>query len=266
MRFLLVYCLFSFTSIGLFAIDYSFTLKKQIPVKKGYFTTDPIGNLYVVRDNNFIVKYNNQGDSLAVFNDVNSGAVTLIDATNPLRVLVFYSGFSQIKILDNMLSLKNEIDLSKIGLFNVPAIANSMDGNIWVFDPSGNLLKINEQIEVQYSYPLRNMIDFAVSPSHMVERDRTLYMTDTTEGILQFDRFGFYRTIYRFHTNESNVLNNYIVYYKNGKLNSYNTKSLQSSEIDLPHPENILNARIEKNQVYVLRSDQIDIYTFKESK
>jgi len=255
-----------FFNTNVFALDYKLQLKKSIAVENGYFTTDPIGNIYLVKDNNFIIKYNSLGDSIGVFNDISAGPVTSIDASNPLRVLVFYSGFSQIKILDNMLSLKNKLDLSNLGLFNIPAIANSMDGNIWVFDPTGNLLKINDRLEIQHSYPLRNMIDFVVSPSHMVERDRTLYMTDTTQGIMQFDRYGFYRTVYRFRTSECNVMNNYIVYYADGKLHSYNIKSLQASVIDLPDPNSIQFARIEKNYIYILRSAKIDIYSFQQNK
>lgn len=252
-------------STNLLALEYKLKLKKTIPVENGYFTTDPIGNFYLVRDNNFIVKYNAQGDSLGVFNDISSGAVSMIDASNPLRVLVFYSGFSRIKILDNLLSLKNELDLSRINLFNVPAIANSMDGNIWVYDPSGTLLKIDDRLEIKHSYLLRNMIDFSINPSHMVERDRALYLTDSTEGILQFDRFGFYKTIYRFTTAEVAVMNNYIVYYHKDTLNSYNIKSLRASEIVLPKGHDIINARLEKNQIYILRTDGLEIYTLSQS-
>ncbi len=257
--------LLSFISFNLLALKYELVIQKTIPVQNGYFTTDPIGNIYLVKDQNFIVKYNPKGDSIGVFNDITSGAVSMIDASNPLRVLVFYSGFSRIKILDNLLSLKNELDLARLGLFNVPAIANSMDGNIWVYDPSGTLLKIDDRLAIKYSYLLRNMIDFSINPSHMVERDRTLYMTDSTEGILLFDRFGFYKTIFRFATSEVSVMNNYMVYYNKSKLKSYNMKSLRESEIELPNGSDVLNARLEKNQVYILRSNKLEIYSLIQS-
>jgi hypothetical protein len=240
------------------------SLIKSINVSNGYFTTDPIGNIYLVKDENFLVKYNARGDSLAVFNDVGFGSITSIDATNPLRVLVFYADFGRIKILDNMLSLKNELDLTRLGLFNVPAVANSQDGTIWVYDPAGRLLKIDDRLEIKHSYLLRNMLDYSVSPSHLVERERILYMTDTAQGILQFDRFGFYRTVYRFSAAESNVLNGYIVYYHQGSLHSYHTKSLRSATVQLPNPEDILNARLEKNLIFILRNEKLDIYTFRQ--
>lgn len=243
---------------------YQLILKKTIPVSDGYFTTDRIGNIYLVHDLNLIKKYNADGDSLAVFNDISSGPVTMIDASNPLRVLIFYSGFSQIRVLDNVLSQKNILDLKRIGLFNIPAIANSADGDIWIFDPVGQLKKIDDRLAIKHEYPLRTMLDYVVSPSHMVEQDRVLYMTDSNEGILQFDRFGFYKTIYRFTTQEAAVINSHIVYYKNGKLFSYNIKSLRESIIELPGPSNIINARLEKNQVYILRDDKLEIYILEQ--
>lgn len=258
---LLLFNLITSSSFG----AYDLTLQKTIPVADGYFTTDPIGNIYLVKDDNFIVKYNAQGDSLAVFNDITSGAVTMIDATNPLRILVFYGGFSKIKLLDNMLSLKNELDLTRLGLFNIPCIANSMDGNIWVYDPAGNLLKIDDRLEIKHSYFLRNMLDYNVDPTHMVERDRTLYMTDSLQGILQFDRFGFYRTVYRFNAQECSVINNFIVYYQKPFLKSYDKKSLRASEIELPQAAEIVSARLEKNQIYILRKNKLDIYTLRQT-
>ena len=244
---------------------YNLTLKKTIPVDNGYFTTDRIGNIYLVHNLNLIKKYNADGDSLAVFNDISSGPVTMIDATNPLRLLVFYSGFSQIRILDNLLSQKNFLDLRRIGLFNIPAIANSADGDIWIYDPKGELKKIDDRLEVKHEYPLRIMIEDVVNPCHMVEQDRTLYMTDSMQGILQFDRFGFYRTIYRFKTREATVFNNYIVYYADGKLHSYHTKSMRESVIDIPNPSDILNVRLEKNQIYLLRKNRLEIYTLEQN-
>ncbi len=245
--------------------DYKLVFQKSIPVENGYFTTDPIGNIYVVRNNNFIVKYNAAGDSLAVHNDVRYGRVSSIDATNPLRVLVFYSGFSLIKILDNLLSEKNSLDLRQIGLFNIPAVANSMDGNIWIYDPVGELKKIDENLEVRFSYPLRNMIDFVINPCGLVEQDRTLYMSDSLEGILVFDRFGFYKTVFPFTTREAVVvINNYIVYYKNGQLISYDQKSLRESKIDLPQIEDVINARLVKNEIYILRKTSLDIYILEQ--
>ena len=60
------------------------------------------------------------------------------------------------------------------------------------------------------------------------------------------------------------MLNNYIVYYQKGNLFSYNVKSLRASKMELPNPEDIVNARLEKNQVYILRSNQLDIYSFQQ--
>ena len=46
------------------------------------------------------LKMNSRGDSLAVFNDVKRfGTVTQVDATNPLKILLYYKNFSSIVVL-----------------------------------------------------------------------------------------------------------------------------------------------------------------------
>ncbi|MBP6456967.1 MAG: hypothetical protein KA275_09605, partial [Chitinophagaceae bacterium] len=86
-------------------------LVKSIKMKADFISTDYLGNIYVVRNKNFIVKYNKNGDSISNFNVIQRGKISQIDATNPMKTLVYFANFSQILVLDNMLSLKNTINL-----------------------------------------------------------------------------------------------------------------------------------------------------------
>jgi len=243
----------------------SLVLKRTIKVDANLFSTDPIGNIYLVKNKNHIIKLNADGDSLGIFNDVGRGAVSQIDATNPLRVLVFYSDYSQIVILDNLLSQKNALQLGRIGLFNVPCIANSADANIWVLDPSGRLLKIDDRLNVRYEMPLRNLLNHSINPTYMVEHERKLYMADSLEGSLIFDRFGFYEKTYPFFTPEMQVMGDYLIYRIQDSLLSYNMRSLHTRKIPIPNPSNVRKVRFERNQLYVLREKSFDIYTLKEN-
>ncbi len=254
--FLLVLC----SIFNLYAQENLIVLKNKIELEAEYFTTDPIGNVYLVKHDNYILKLNAQGDSLGVYNDVRKGKITQIDASNPLRVLVFYGQYGQITILDNMLSAKNQLDLKRIGLFNVPCIANSADANIWIFDPAGNLLKIDEQLNIRFTTPIRNVLDYNINPNLMLESNRELYMCDTAEGIIKFDRFGFYVTRYNFFPKELQVINNNLVYRKDSALTSYNVRALTDSKIILPKHENIVQVRFNRNQLYVLRKKSLSIY------
>ncbi len=224
-------------------------------------TTDHLGNLYVIKGNNILVKYNNEGDSTNVFNEIKTGKVSHIDATNPLRVLLYFSGYNQITILDNMLSRKNTLKLNSIGLYNVTAIANSADGNIWLYESiEGNLMKIDDNLKIKQTTTLRNILEEPRTYQYLVEEDRILYATDYNQGIDKFDLFGFYNTTYHFKVKELQKFNQQIVYYESPNLVSYNLESIQEKKLTLPNPETILQVRTERNNIYIRRENSIDIY------
>lgn len=246
---------------NVFSQNDSLVLKRSIALNGTYFTTDPIGNIYLVSNHTFIYKLNPRGDSLAVFNDIKKGNISQIDASNPLRILVFYANHGWINILDNMMSLKRSLDLKKINLFNIPCIANSADAQIWVYDPTGNLIKIDEQLVIKYNSPLRNMVDQAINPMAMRENNRELFMSDTSLGILKFDRFGFYNTQYKVPAYDLNMKEQYIFYKKADSFYSYNLQLFQEKAIQIPAADDVKQIRLERNQIYILRENTFDIYS-----
>lgn len=240
-------------------------LNRSIPLNAKVFTTDPLGNCYVVKDNNILLKYNGIGDSIGIFNEVKKGKISQIDATNPLRVLLFLSDYNQVIILDNMLSIKSQFRLSALGIFTAHCIANSADGNIWVYDPSaGLLLKIDEKPNLRLSQPLRIVLEYPIDPIYMIEQERNLFVVDSTEGIKRFDQYGFFKTGYDFYTHETQFFNDYLVYYSKPYLYSYHTASFQEKKMELPNPESIQQVRVERNKVYILRFESLDIYNLIE--
>lgn len=241
---------------------------KSIPVNASLFTTDPIGNMYVVKMNNNIVKYNIKGDSILVFNEIKKGKITHIDATNPLRVLAYSADYNYILILDNMLSLKSELRLSKLNVFNVPCIANSSDGYIWIYDPvSFSLLKIDETPKVVQSSPLRGIIDKVINTSFMVEQNRELFVVDSTLGVYRFDRFGFYINLFpQKGVKEVQLFTNDLVFKQGDKLKIEDISSFREGEILIPDAENVLQTRVERNRMYVLYHNKVDIYDMLKTK
>src|SRR5256885_10738969 len=78
------------------------------------FTVDNLDNVYVLTSTDQLKKYNANGDSVAVFNNIKKfGKVSLIDASNPLKILLYYKDFSTIVVLDRLLATRNTIDLRK---------------------------------------------------------------------------------------------------------------------------------------------------------
>ncbi|MGZ4100177.1 MAG: hypothetical protein ACXVNM_14925, partial [Bacteroidia bacterium] len=86
-----------------------------IKSKLDYFTTDNIGNVYTVKDDE-LVKYLPTGKFFLRYSNLKLGNITTVDATNPLKLVLYYRDFQQIVFLDNQLSLNSEpVSLEKLG-------------------------------------------------------------------------------------------------------------------------------------------------------
>ncbi len=74
--------------------DATFSYLKTIPGDYRYFTVDNLGDIYLVTASDQLKKIRSNGDSVGVFNDVKKfGALTSIDASNPLKILLYYEDF-----------------------------------------------------------------------------------------------------------------------------------------------------------------------------
>src|SRR5690606_8719643 len=124
-------------------------------------------------------------DSPAIFNDVKRfGQASLIDVSNPLKVLLYYENFSSIVMLDRFLNVRNSIDLRKQNIFQVKAIGQSYDNKIWLYDEVNNRLKkIDEDGKLLLETPdFRQLFDEAPSPQYIFDKDQFVYLYDSTRA------------------------------------------------------------------------------------
>ncbi len=261
--FLLYICFFLLPVAG-FSTD-SLVFVKSVHVSARLLSSDPLGNIYLVKENNTLLRLNSHGDSIGIFNEIKKGKISHIDATNPLRILLFFSDYNQIVVLNNMLTRKNVLSLNSIGLNNVTCMANSADGSIWLYDQAtASLLKIDEQLTILQQSNLRTISENPTNPMEMIEHDRSLFISDTLDGIRKFDQYGFYNTIYRIKTDNIQFFNSYLVYFVSPYIYSYNMQSFVEKKIAVPEPENILQLRVERDALYVLREHRVDIYALHQ--
>ena len=171
---------------------------KTIPGSFSNFYTDNLQNIYVLSSaTDQIKKLNANGDSVGVFNNtLRYGKIYSADVTNPLKILVYYKDFSTILILDRYLSTRAVIDLRKLNMTQVKAIAQSYDGNIWLYDEAeGKIKKIDDNNTVLLeSADLRLVFDEALSPATIIDDNGELYLYDTNKGWLIFDYYTTFKT------------------------------------------------------------------------
>lgn len=248
--------------------DSVLVLKRSYPLAAASFSVDNLGNIYILTAGNLLKKLSASGDSLAVFNDVRRfGSVSMIDVTNPLKLILYYRDYSTVVTLDRFLNRINTIDLRKLGIFQAKAVALSYDNNLWVFDEqSSRLKKISDDARMlSETNDLRQVFDVAPVPQRIIDRDGYVYLCDTARGIFVFDYYGAFKTRLDLQgLQDIQVVNNTILARKNGLLLQYKLGSLDLREARLP--EGFVAAtsvRIMPQGVYALRKEGIFWYGYK---
>src|SRR5271157_882697 len=84
-----------------------FVLLNTIKAQISFMTTDNLGNLYVLV-NNELKKFDSQGNLLKTFSDKSHGNINFVDVSDPLKILLHFRDFHQLLFLDNTLSVKSD--------------------------------------------------------------------------------------------------------------------------------------------------------------
>ncbi len=202
-RYLFVYSFFIITITisscnALFGATFHYTdtanpVKSCIPGQYKNFFADALGNLYLQLPNNGIKKFDNNGDSVGLFNDVRRyGNLESMDVSNPLKVILFYRDFAAIAVLDRFLNLRNTIDLRQSGVLQPAAVAQSYDNNYWVFDAiEYKLKKIDDMGGIAFSTAdFRLLFNEIFLPQVIIDDNAKLYLYDINYGWMIFDYYG----------------------------------------------------------------------------
>lgn len=248
--------------------DTSFQLIKIIKGDIVAFTVDNLDNIYLLSSTNQVKKFNNNGDSVAIFNDVKKfGKATLIDVSNPLKVLLYYRDFATIVVLDRFFNILNTIDLRRQNILQVRAIGQSYDNKIWVYDELENKLKkIDEDGKLLLETPdFRQLFDKTPMPQKIFDEDRYVYLYDSAQAVFVFDYYGSLKNkILITGWQNFKVAGKYIFGSAGNKLYRYTISTFRIDEWKLPeeisqgHSFNFTASRL-----YALKKDSIEIYSFR---
>ncbi len=252
--FLLILCV-SFTADD--------TLKNLYTIKSkaDFFTTDNFGNTYLVKADE-IRKYNPQGDLLKMFSAKSLGKITSVDASNPLRVLVFYKDFASVLFVDDLLSQNGDvINLLDLSLEQSDVVCNSFNNGLWLFNRQNtNLVRLDDDLHTKVNTGnLNNLLGITLKPNFLLEYDGYIYLNNPAEGILVFDIYGtYFKTITLKNLSHFQVKENLLLYFLGGELKSYNLKLLTEATMTFKDATDI---RVEKENYYLFYKDSTCVKT-----
>jgi hypothetical protein len=228
--------------------------------------TDELGNIYTVHNDNTLARYNEAGDSTGFYRSALNGDIGNIDATNPMRLLLYYPVFNKVVLLDRQLALKSEVDLRKLRIFPPTAVAAASDGNLWVYDPvNAHLMKLDERgAEIAAGTDLRQQLSFVPKAAFLLERDRRIYLCDTAQGILVFDQFATYISTLPFKGVTSlQAFDLQLVFVQNDTLHSYHMQTAIEKLLPLPlKGDGIVNVSLSRRLLAVLYLDRLALYSW----
>ncbi len=228
------------------------------------FNVDAIGNLYIVTINNQLKKIKDNGDSVAVYNlSKRYGKLNVIDASYPLKLMLYFKDFSTIITTDRLLQVTNTIDLRKFNIYQVQALASSYDGQFWFYDEQeAKLKKINNQGKVtQQTVDLRQVLKELPTPQKIIENDNLLYVYDKQLGVFVFDYYGALKnTIPLINYNNVFIYNQVIYAVQQGKMTKYNIKTKFLEQITLPKMPTVSKVIVAAGNIYFLHKAGILVY------
>jgi len=163
----------------------------------GQFAIDKSGNayFYVGDELRKVSTSANQAYTVThTFSDKLAGEITSVDASNPLRILLWYADQRQLITVDNTLSQHNNtVYLDDPAFDAVQLVCASANNHLWFYDQANmEVLRVTRKLEIiNRSGQIAMFLNREIDPTQLKEVNETLYLLDET-GLMIFDLFGTY--------------------------------------------------------------------------
>ena len=251
-------------------ISFKYIKSKELIVNADFFSTDNLGQLYLIKGDQ-LFKYDKNGSLLFTYSNKVLGQITYLDASNPLRLLLYYRDFGQIEFLDDALSLiGSQINLEEKMMGQSTLACTSTNDEMWIYNPLDfRLIRVNQNMQISYeSININQLSGLNILPNFMIEYNNWLYLNDPNFGVLVFDLFGTYsKTIPIKGLSSFKIENQQLVYFKEGKLISYDLISFSENEFSLPKmASGAKDIRVEKGEklLAVFKENNVELFLIED--
>ncbi len=254
----LIFCFF----VRVSAQDIHFQLIKTIETTADFFTTDNQCNIYAVKANE-LTKFDKTGKLLYKYSNNNFGNISFVDASNMLKILVFYKNYLQVVFLDNTLSINGDpISFDKLGFIQAQLICSSHNNGMWIYDQQNmELVRIGQNLErTQQTGNLSVLLNVPMKPDYLIEYDNKVYLNNPETGILVFDIYGtYYKTIPIKNIKQFQPFSNLVYYNSSNEIKAYNLKTADETQFEIPLSE-FKNFRLEVGILTLQTNEGIQLF------
>ena len=228
--------------------------------KYEYFTTDNLGNVYLVNHEE-LLKYLPNGKFFARYSNLRLGDISAVDATNPLKILVYYRNFQQIVFLDNQLSENSEsVSLENLGLEQTELVCAGSNNSFWVYNKQNNeLLRYDENSKkIASTGNLKQLLGDDIMPVFMLEQNNYLYLNSPQQGIYVFDIFGNYNKLIAIKAlSKFQVYDNQMYFQRDSSFCNYDHKLFEENCMSVSPAQSSKGLRFVGNKLYFGYKDSV---------
>lgn len=163
----------------------------SIPQKADFATADHLANTYLLRGFE-VEKYDSTGKFVSRYSNNRLGRASFLDASNPLKLLLWYADFQTAVFLDRNLTELGRLNVAEAGWPAVRSIAIAADGNLWAYDEgTAQLLKMSTAGEkLLESQPLSLEFPRRFAPTCIRDDGgQGVFLSDPAQGVAIFDPF-----------------------------------------------------------------------------
>jgi hypothetical protein len=153
---------------------------------------DHLGQLYLLYSDK-LVKTDEDGNEISRFSRPDLGIPDHVQVYDPMRILLHYSAFNQIILLDNRLNpLTEAISFFNLGLVDVPSSALADENFVWAYDQVyDQLLKIDIRVpEVSFRTPPITQLIQKESTFIQLRSNVRGVVILVDKGVIEFDAMG----------------------------------------------------------------------------
>lgn len=237
---------------------------ESIPSKADFFSTDHVGNIYLV-EKGVLTKYDSNLKLKSTFSRKDRGTIEFIDTADPLKLLVYYPEFGTIDFLNSDLAEHSRLELIDYNIYQQTVVCRSHDNGVWVFDPDlTQLNKLDSELRIRIrSQSFNQLFNKDIIPSYLNESEKWLVLADAENGLFVFDRLGVYaKNIFVKNVKNFQVFQNTVVYMDGGLIHQHNIVTGLDETLTMPAIENemVKQIRLEQNLLYVLTNKSLIIF------
>lgn len=256
----------------LFSICFCFSFVKRddprplvIKAKYDFFTADVLGNIFTVREDE-LVKYLPNGKFFARYSDLKLGNITTLDATNPLKLVVYYRDYQTIVFLDNQLSVNSDVvSLQSLGYEQTDLVCAGANNSFWIYHKQNNeLIRFDQNSKMIASTGnLKQILRTELAPNYMLESNNYLYLNCPETGIYVFDIFGAFSKIISIKGLKQFQVNDNLIYYQKDSLFcSYDHKIFEEGCTSIPSKLVVKGVKYSNKKLYMGYRDSVSVSNY----